>query len=117
MPSGGGHLPSGKPGVERMCSMLDAHAARSASLCCGPNGSRRNSLVASEVGGSKPTGTNSSEAMTRTVSGSELPLISLCCEAMSRIRSFDHVGITVADLDAVSAFFVELGLAIEGRTF
>jgi catechol 2,3-dioxygenase-like lactoylglutathione lyase family enzyme len=36
---------------------------------------------------------------------------------MSRIRRFDHVGITVADLDTVSAFFVELGFEIEGRTF
>ena len=36
---------------------------------------------------------------------------------MSRIRCFDHVGITVADLDAVSAFFVQLGLEVEGRTF
>jgi catechol 2,3-dioxygenase-like lactoylglutathione lyase family enzyme len=36
---------------------------------------------------------------------------------MSRIRRFDHVGITVADLDAASAFFVELGFEVEGRTF
>jgi catechol 2,3-dioxygenase-like lactoylglutathione lyase family enzyme len=36
---------------------------------------------------------------------------------MSRIRRFDHVGITVADLDVVSAFFVELGFEAEGRTF
>jgi catechol 2,3-dioxygenase-like lactoylglutathione lyase family enzyme len=36
---------------------------------------------------------------------------------MSRIRRFDHVGITVEDLDTVSAFFVELGLEVEGRTF
>jgi catechol 2,3-dioxygenase-like lactoylglutathione lyase family enzyme len=36
---------------------------------------------------------------------------------MSRIRRFDHVGITVADLDRVSAFFVELGFEVEGRTF
>ncbi|HKB33267.1 MAG TPA: VOC family protein [Candidatus Dormibacteraeota bacterium] len=35
---------------------------------------------------------------------------------MSRIR-FDHVGITVADLDAVMAFFVGLGLEVEGRMF
>ena len=35
---------------------------------------------------------------------------------MSRIRRFDHVGITVADLDRVSAFFVELGFEVEGRT-
>ena len=33
---------------------------------------------------------------------------------MSAIR-FDHVGITVADLDAVTAFFVGLGLEVEGR--
>jgi catechol 2,3-dioxygenase-like lactoylglutathione lyase family enzyme len=36
---------------------------------------------------------------------------------MAHIRRFDHVGITVADLDAVTAFFVGLGLAVEGRTF
>ncbi len=35
---------------------------------------------------------------------------------MSGIRRFDHVGITVADLDAVTAFFVGLGLEVEGRT-
>ena len=36
---------------------------------------------------------------------------------MSPIRRFDHVGITVADLDSVTAFFVGLGLEVEGRTF
>jgi catechol 2,3-dioxygenase-like lactoylglutathione lyase family enzyme len=36
---------------------------------------------------------------------------------MSHIKQFDHVGITVADLDAVTAFFVGLGLEVEGRTF
>jgi catechol 2,3-dioxygenase-like lactoylglutathione lyase family enzyme len=36
---------------------------------------------------------------------------------MPRIRRLDHVGITVADLDTVSAFFVELGFEVEGRTF
>jgi catechol 2,3-dioxygenase-like lactoylglutathione lyase family enzyme len=36
---------------------------------------------------------------------------------MASIRRFDHVGITVADLDAVSAFFIALGLEVEGRTF
>lgn len=36
---------------------------------------------------------------------------------MPRIRRFDHVGVTVADLDRASAFFVALGLEIEGRTF
>jgi catechol 2,3-dioxygenase-like lactoylglutathione lyase family enzyme len=35
---------------------------------------------------------------------------------MSRIRSFDHVGITVRDLDTVTAFFVGLGFETEGRT-
>ncbi len=35
---------------------------------------------------------------------------------MSRIR-FDHVGITVADLDVVTTFFIALGFEIEGRTF
>ena len=36
---------------------------------------------------------------------------------MSFIRRFDHVGVTVADLDGVTAFFVALGLEVEGRTF
>jgi catechol 2,3-dioxygenase-like lactoylglutathione lyase family enzyme len=36
---------------------------------------------------------------------------------MSVIRRFDHVGITVADLDAVSDFFVALGFEVEGRMF
>jgi catechol 2,3-dioxygenase-like lactoylglutathione lyase family enzyme len=36
---------------------------------------------------------------------------------MSHIRRFDHVGVTVADLDGVTAFFVALGLEVEGRTF
>ena len=36
---------------------------------------------------------------------------------MSPIRRFDHVGITVADLDTVTDFFVGLGFEVEGRTF
>jgi catechol 2,3-dioxygenase-like lactoylglutathione lyase family enzyme len=36
---------------------------------------------------------------------------------MSRIKVFDHVGITVEDLDAATEFFVGLGLEVEGRTF
>ena len=36
---------------------------------------------------------------------------------MAYVRRFDHIGITVADLDAVTAFFVALGLEVEGRTF
>jgi catechol 2,3-dioxygenase-like lactoylglutathione lyase family enzyme len=36
---------------------------------------------------------------------------------MSHIRRFDHVGITVGDLDAATQFFVALGLEIDGRTF
>ena len=35
---------------------------------------------------------------------------------MSPIRGFDHVGITVADLDTVTGFFVGLGFETEGRT-
>ena len=34
---------------------------------------------------------------------------------MSAIQSFDHVGITVADLESATAFFVGLGLEVEGR--
>ena len=33
---------------------------------------------------------------------------------MARVRRFDHVGITVADLDRATAFFVGLGLELEG---
>jgi catechol 2,3-dioxygenase-like lactoylglutathione lyase family enzyme len=33
------------------------------------------------------------------------------------IKRMDHVGITVTDLDTVSAFFVELGYEVEGRMF
>ncbi|HVN11296.1 MAG TPA: VOC family protein [Kineosporiaceae bacterium] len=34
---------------------------------------------------------------------------------MTHVRRFDHVGITVADLDRTTAFFVGLGLEVEGR--
>ena len=34
---------------------------------------------------------------------------------MPGIRRFDHVGITVADLDNVTGFFVGLGFEVEGR--
>jgi catechol 2,3-dioxygenase-like lactoylglutathione lyase family enzyme len=33
---------------------------------------------------------------------------------MAHVQRFDHIGITVADLDAVTAFFVKLGLEVEG---
>lgn len=36
---------------------------------------------------------------------------------MSHIKRFDHVGITVDDLDSATAFFVGLGLEVEGRGF
>ena len=36
---------------------------------------------------------------------------------MPPIQRFDHVGITVADLDSVADFFVGLGFEVEGRTF
>ena len=36
---------------------------------------------------------------------------------MSHVVRFDHVGITVADLDRATAFFVGLGLEVEGRMF
>ena len=38
-------------------------------------------------------------------------------DLMAHAQRFDHVGITVADLDTVTAFFVGLGLEVEGRTF
>jgi catechol 2,3-dioxygenase-like lactoylglutathione lyase family enzyme len=37
--------------------------------------------------------------------------------AIAHMRRFDHVGITVDDLDLVTAFFVGLGLEVEGSTF
>jgi catechol 2,3-dioxygenase-like lactoylglutathione lyase family enzyme len=37
-------------------------------------------------------------------------------ETMNHVRAFDHVGITVADLDAAIDFFLGLGLELEGRT-
>jgi len=36
---------------------------------------------------------------------------------MRKIRQFDHVGITVADLDAAVEFFLKLGLKLDGRMF
>lgn len=33
---------------------------------------------------------------------------------MAHVKRFDHVGITVADLESVTAFFVGLGLEVEG---
>ena len=33
---------------------------------------------------------------------------------MAHVKRFDHVGITVADLDTATAFFVGLGLEVEG---
>src|SRR5690242_21061715 len=36
---------------------------------------------------------------------------------MGELKAFDHVGITVADLDTALAFFVGLGLEAEGRMF
>jgi catechol 2,3-dioxygenase-like lactoylglutathione lyase family enzyme len=36
---------------------------------------------------------------------------------MSQVRRFDHVGLTVADFDLVAAFFVALGLEVEGLAF
>ena len=34
---------------------------------------------------------------------------------MALIKRFDHIGITVADLDAATTFFVGLGLEVDGR--
>ncbi|HEY3410210.1 MAG TPA: VOC family protein [Propionicimonas sp.] len=36
---------------------------------------------------------------------------------MHHVRRFDHVGVTVSDLEVATAFFVGLGLEVEGRTF
>ena len=33
---------------------------------------------------------------------------------MAYVQRFDHIGITVADLDSATAFFVRLGLEVEG---
>jgi catechol 2,3-dioxygenase-like lactoylglutathione lyase family enzyme len=36
---------------------------------------------------------------------------------VARIQRFDHIGITVADLEKATAFFVGLGCEVEGRAF
>ena len=36
---------------------------------------------------------------------------------MPRVKAFDHVGITVDDLDAGAAFFASLGMEVKGRQF
>lgn len=36
---------------------------------------------------------------------------------MPPVRHFDHIGVTVADLDTAIAFFTGLGLVLDGRTF
>lgn len=36
---------------------------------------------------------------------------------MAAFPRFDHLGVTVADLETATAFFVGLGFAVEGRTF
>lgn len=36
---------------------------------------------------------------------------------MGQIRKFDHIGITVANIDNVQDFFIGLGFETEGRTF
>jgi len=33
---------------------------------------------------------------------------------MAHVQRFDHIGITVADLESATAFFVGLGLEVEG---
>jgi catechol 2,3-dioxygenase-like lactoylglutathione lyase family enzyme len=38
-------------------------------------------------------------------------------ETVAHIKMFDDIGITVADLDVVTAFFVGLDLDVESRTF
>jgi catechol 2,3-dioxygenase-like lactoylglutathione lyase family enzyme len=35
-------------------------------------------------------------------------------DPMAHVQRFDHIGITVADLEAATAFFVRLGLEVEG---
>ena len=57
MPSTGGQPQDSKPGVARMCAMLDVHAAWSDSLCSAPSGTRRNSGSSSARGGSNSSGT------------------------------------------------------------
>lgn len=36
---------------------------------------------------------------------------------MTHQLRFDHIGVTVADIDTATEFFVGLGLEVEGRTF
>jgi catechol 2,3-dioxygenase-like lactoylglutathione lyase family enzyme len=66
---------------------------------------------------SKSAAAGMSRTLWRLRPGREADKRALEDAAMSHIKRFDHVGITVADLDAVTAFFVGLGLEVEGRTF
>jgi catechol 2,3-dioxygenase-like lactoylglutathione lyase family enzyme len=36
---------------------------------------------------------------------------------MAHVKHFDHIGITDADIDLVTDFFVKLGLEVSGRSF
>lgn len=36
---------------------------------------------------------------------------------MTHLLRFDHIGVTVADIDTATEFFVGLGLEVQGRTF
>ncbi|WP_328530418.1 VOC family protein [Nocardioides sp. NBC_00368] len=36
---------------------------------------------------------------------------------MTQLLRFDHIGVTVADIDRATEFFVALGLEVEGRAF
>jgi catechol 2,3-dioxygenase-like lactoylglutathione lyase family enzyme len=38
-------------------------------------------------------------------------------DPMSHVRRVDHVGITVEDLDTITAFFAALGMEAENRMF
>ena len=56
------------PGVARIWAMLEVHASRSASLCSGPSGSRRNPSPRSSRGTSKSAGTNGRSEMSMAAS-------------------------------------------------
>ena len=53
----------------------------------------------------------------RFVGGVVFGLARTMMDFMPYIRRLDHIGITVADLDAATAFFVGLGLEVDGRLF
>ena len=74
---------------------------------------RHSSDDCSRSGDSKTAAAGMSRMRRRLVPGSRQPDVHWRMAAMAHVRRFDDVGITVDDLDVVTAFFVGLGLEVE----